>query len=242
MAGSQCGRGEIFRRRASRGVGEQRLILVAGATSAAEALRAIEVRQPAPVLLDRRPDRRDQAVQRPGGLRPFRPPGGAGRRLKLNEWPAARGTARTSPMSSRTCVSSSARSAAFCARSLGVPGCNRFSRRWPRPAGDCARPDHGALWLLEDGVPARGGTPWRARGGAMIGCEGRFDYGALGPATNLAARLCSHASPGQTLIGQRVFAATEEAVETTPVGSLELKGFGRPVVAYEVRGLRQPPT
>jgi class 3 adenylate cyclase len=71
-----------------------------------------------------------------------------------------------------------------------------------------------------------------------IGFEGRFDYGALGPATNLAARLCTHASPGQTLIGQRVFAATEEAVETTPVGSLELKGFGRPVVAYEVRRLR----
>jgi class 3 adenylate cyclase/putative methionine-R-sulfoxide reductase with GAF domain len=71
-----------------------------------------------------------------------------------------------------------------------------------------------------------------------IGFEGRFDYGALGPATNLASRLSMHASPGQTLIGQRVFAATEEAVKTTPVGSLELKGFGRPAVAYEVRGLR----
>jgi class 3 adenylate cyclase/putative methionine-R-sulfoxide reductase with GAF domain len=71
-----------------------------------------------------------------------------------------------------------------------------------------------------------------------IGFEGRFDYGALGPATNLASRLSMHASPGQTLIGQRVFAATEEAVKTTPVGSLELRGFGRPAVAYEVRGLR----
>jgi class 3 adenylate cyclase len=47
-------------------------------------------------------------------------------------------------------------------------------------------------------------------------------YGAVGPATNLAARLRARASPGQTLIGQR--AATEEAVDTTPVGSLELKG------------------
>jgi class 3 adenylate cyclase/putative methionine-R-sulfoxide reductase with GAF domain len=71
-----------------------------------------------------------------------------------------------------------------------------------------------------------------------IGFEGRFDYAALGPATNLASRLCSHASPGLTLIGQRVFAATEEAVETTPAGSLDLKGFGRPVVAYEVQRLR----
>jgi class 3 adenylate cyclase len=71
-----------------------------------------------------------------------------------------------------------------------------------------------------------------------IGFEGRFDYAALGPATNLASRLSTHASAGQTLIGQRIFAATEEAVATAPVGSLDLKGFGRPVVAYEVRRLR----
>ncbi len=71
-----------------------------------------------------------------------------------------------------------------------------------------------------------------------IGFEGRFDDAAVGSATNLAARLCARASPGQTLIGQRVFAATEEAVETRPVGGLELKGFGRPVIAYEVLRLR----
>jgi class 3 adenylate cyclase/putative methionine-R-sulfoxide reductase with GAF domain len=71
-----------------------------------------------------------------------------------------------------------------------------------------------------------------------IGFEGRFDYAAVGSATNLAARLCAQASTGQTLIGQRVFAATEAAVETRPVGSLELKGFARPVIAYEVRRLR----
>jgi class 3 adenylate cyclase/putative methionine-R-sulfoxide reductase with GAF domain len=71
-----------------------------------------------------------------------------------------------------------------------------------------------------------------------IGFEGRFDYGAIGPVTNLASRLSTHAAPGQTLIGQRVFAATEEVVETAPVGDLELKGFRRAVVAYEVRRLR----
>jgi class 3 adenylate cyclase len=71
-----------------------------------------------------------------------------------------------------------------------------------------------------------------------IGFEGRYDYGALGPVTNLASRLSTSASAGQILIGQRVFAAVEQSVETAPVGSLELKGFGRPVTAYEVRGLR----
>jgi len=71
-----------------------------------------------------------------------------------------------------------------------------------------------------------------------IGFEGRYDYGALGPDTNLASRLSSHAEPGQILISQRVYAAVEEVIEATEVGELELKGFGRPVVAYEVRGLR----
>jgi class 3 adenylate cyclase len=71
-----------------------------------------------------------------------------------------------------------------------------------------------------------------------IGSEGRYDYGALGTVNNLAARLSSHAAVGQTLISQRVFAAVEDSVDTDAVGELELKGFGRPVLAYEVRGLR----
>jgi class 3 adenylate cyclase/putative methionine-R-sulfoxide reductase with GAF domain len=71
-----------------------------------------------------------------------------------------------------------------------------------------------------------------------IGFEGRYDYGALGPVSNLASRLSTEAAAGQILIGQRVFAAVEEAVETVPAGDLELKGFGRPVAAYEVIALR----
>jgi class 3 adenylate cyclase/putative methionine-R-sulfoxide reductase with GAF domain len=71
-----------------------------------------------------------------------------------------------------------------------------------------------------------------------IGFEGRYDYGALGPVTNLASRLSAHAGPGQILISQRVLAAVEDAVDAQAVGELELKGFGRPVAAYEVRELR----
>jgi class 3 adenylate cyclase len=71
-----------------------------------------------------------------------------------------------------------------------------------------------------------------------IGFEGRYDYGALGPVTNLASRLSTRAAPGQILIGPRVYAAAEEAVDAVPVGELELKGFGRPMLGYEVRGLR----
>jgi class 3 adenylate cyclase len=71
-----------------------------------------------------------------------------------------------------------------------------------------------------------------------IGFEGRYDYGALGPVTNLASRLSTQAGAGQILVSQRALAAVEDDVDAEPVGELELKGFGRPVAAYEVRGLR----
>ena len=72
-----------------------------------------------------------------------------------------------------------------------------------------------------------------------IGFEGRYDYGALGPVTNLASRLSTRSEPTQILIGPRVYAAVEEAVDAVPVGELELKGFGRPMSAYEVRGVHE---
>jgi adenylate cyclase len=70
-----------------------------------------------------------------------------------------------------------------------------------------------------------------------IGFEGRYDYGALGPVTNLASRLSTRAAGGQILIGQRVYAAAESAIDASPVGELELKGFGRAIRAYEVNGV-----
>ena len=71
-----------------------------------------------------------------------------------------------------------------------------------------------------------------------IGFEGRYDYGAVGPVTNLASRLSTRAAGGQILVGPRVFAAVDEIVDTVPVGELELKGLGRPISAYEVRAIR----
>jgi adenylate cyclase len=71
-----------------------------------------------------------------------------------------------------------------------------------------------------------------------IGFEGRYDYGVVGPVTNLASRLSTHAAAGQTLISQRVLAEVEGLVDATPVGEFELKGFARPIAGYEVRELR----
>ena len=70
-----------------------------------------------------------------------------------------------------------------------------------------------------------------------IGFEGRSDYAAIGSVTNLAARLCEQAAPGQILISQRVYAATEHLIVAEPVGELSLRGFSRPTRAYDVKGL-----
>jgi class 3 adenylate cyclase len=71
-----------------------------------------------------------------------------------------------------------------------------------------------------------------------IGFEGRRDYAAIGSVTNLAFRLCAEASPGQILISQRIYAAVPDLVDAKEVGPLQLKGFHRPIVAYEVVHLK----
>jgi class 3 adenylate cyclase/CheY-like chemotaxis protein len=71
-----------------------------------------------------------------------------------------------------------------------------------------------------------------------IGFEGRFDYGAIGSVTNLASRLSDEASAGQILISRRVSSAVEEVVEVESIGRLTLKGFQRPIEAFNVVRLK----
>ena len=70
-----------------------------------------------------------------------------------------------------------------------------------------------------------------------IGFEGRFDYAAIGSVTNLAARLCGAAGAGQILVAQRVFFATEGLAVGESMGALELRGFSRPIQAFDVTGI-----
>jgi adenylate cyclase len=70
-----------------------------------------------------------------------------------------------------------------------------------------------------------------------VGFEGRFDYAAIGTVTNLAARLCDAADAGKMLVSQRVHAGVEGLVLSTEVRDLQLKGFSRPITAYEIVGL-----
>ena len=71
-----------------------------------------------------------------------------------------------------------------------------------------------------------------------IGFEGRFDYAATGTVCVLAARLCAEAKAGQILICAKVHSEVDSIAATQTVGELALKGFHRPVRAFEVVGLR----
>jgi class 3 adenylate cyclase len=111
---------------------------------------------------------------------------------------------------------------------------------------------HMALAMREALVVLSAG--WRKRGHALgfgvgiaggyatigtIGFEQRLDYSAIGPATNLAARLCGEAKDKQILIAPRVLAKIESHVDVEALGEFTLKGFHRPVPAYNVLAMRR---
>ncbi|MGH8678549.1 MAG: adenylate/guanylate cyclase domain-containing protein, partial [Burkholderiales bacterium] len=71
-----------------------------------------------------------------------------------------------------------------------------------------------------------------------IGFEARIGYGVIGRVSNMAARLCNEAKAGQILISQPVLALVERLVEAEEIGEVSLKGFARPVAAYNVLRLK----
>jgi adenylate cyclase len=72
-----------------------------------------------------------------------------------------------------------------------------------------------------------------------VGFEGRSDYAAIGSVTNLASRLADEASAGQILIAQRLYAEIEDEIDVETAGQFTLKGFARPVAAFDVVGFHQ---
>jgi adenylate cyclase len=72
-----------------------------------------------------------------------------------------------------------------------------------------------------------------------VGFEGRSDYAAIGAVTNLASRLADEAASGQILIAQRLYAEVEDDVEVEAVGEFTLRGFQRPVAAFNVVAVRE---
>ena len=117
----------------------------------------------------------------------------------------------------------------------------------PQPALNAVRM---ALMMQEHFVPL--GAAWKKRGFDLdlgigiaqgyatlgaIGFEGRWEYSVIGSVTNLAARLCSEAKGGQTLIEQKAMASLEHLVRADSLGEMTLKGIAYPVLVYNVTGL-----
>jgi adenylate cyclase len=71
-----------------------------------------------------------------------------------------------------------------------------------------------------------------------IGYEGQFQYSVTGKVANLASRLCDEAKNGQILIEINVCSAVEMQADVEFTEDLVLKGFSRPVKAFNVRNLK----
>ena len=65
-----------------------------------------------------------------------------------------------------------------------------------------------------------------------IGSDDRLDYTAIGPAVNLAARLCASAEPGQILLCAETFSRVSGLVAATALPPLVVKGVSAPVMVY----------
>jgi class 3 adenylate cyclase len=72
-----------------------------------------------------------------------------------------------------------------------------------------------------------------------IGFEERMDYGAVGNVTNLASRLCDEAKGGQIVTNQKTLSKVEGLVEAEALQELQLKGFARPVAAFNIVKLKE---
>ena len=116
-------------------------------------------------------------------------------------------------------------------------------------------PDHSAhavrLALAMQAQAARLAQGWRrhagpeglavglARGVATLGAvgfESRLDYAAIGPVTNLAARLCAEAAAGEVWVSASVQQQLQGRAELQALPHLTLKGFAQPVAAWRVCG------
>jgi len=73
----------------------------------------------------------------------------------------------------------------------------------------------------------------------IIGFEGRLEYGAIGNVPNLAARLSGEAKGGQIIIDKKTYSRIDHLIEVQSLEELSLKGFSRPISAFNIISLKQ---
>ena len=74
------------------------------------------------------------------------------------------------------------------------------------------------------------------------GSQTRRTYGVLGQETNMAARLMSHAQPGQILVTKHILQATDQRFTFQSLGNIDVKGHNTPIPIYSVQSQRYAAT
>lgn len=72
----------------------------------------------------------------------------------------------------------------------------------------------------------------------------RWTYTASGPVTNIAARLCQHARPGEIVVSEDVIRLVGDRFRSTALGKVSLKNVRRPVQIFRIvseKGTKRPP-
>jgi adenylate cyclase len=72
----------------------------------------------------------------------------------------------------------------------------------------------------------------------FMGSSKAMDHTVIGDVVNTASRFCSHAAPGQIIVGPAVMQSLEGAMDAEPLPPATLKGKSEPVPVFRVRGLR----
>jgi DNA-binding response OmpR family regulator len=68
----------------------------------------------------------------------------------------------------------------------------------------------------------------------MMGCEGRFDYAAIGSVCNLSARLCDAAADGEILLDIKTYSNLSQTEGVHPFKEMTPKGFARAIQIYKI--------
>lgn len=70
-----------------------------------------------------------------------------------------------------------------------------------------------------------------------VGAGGHYQYTAIGDTVNVASRLCSHAGPGQILIGNTTHLQIQHRVQAKELSPIKFKGKSNALTVYEVNAL-----